>query len=135
MTKIISTHSYRGGTGKSNLTANLSAGLAMRGHRVGVVDTDIQSPDRIRGVEPERSARSGVPRVTAGMIGPTGRRQAEEVHHPDLFALTTGVLEKEIVHSGGRLIVLQPVDDKVYAARAGGAGRRAECLSGARRHR
>lgn len=44
MTKIISTHSYRGGTGKSNLTANLSAGLALRGHRVGVVDTDIQSP-------------------------------------------------------------------------------------------
>ena len=44
MTKIISTHSYRGGTGKSNLTANLSAGLALRGHRVGIVDTDIQSP-------------------------------------------------------------------------------------------
>ncbi|WP_319531166.1 MinD/ParA family protein [uncultured Cohaesibacter sp.] len=44
MTKIISTHSYRGGTGKSNLTANLSAGLAMRGKRVGIVDTDIQSP-------------------------------------------------------------------------------------------
>lgn len=44
MTKIISTHSYRGGTGKSNLTANLAAGLAIRGHRVGIVDTDIQSP-------------------------------------------------------------------------------------------
>lgn len=44
MTRIISTHSYRGGTGKSNLTANLAAGLALRGNRVGVVDTDIQSP-------------------------------------------------------------------------------------------
>lgn len=44
MTKIISTHSYRGGTGKSNLTANLAAGLAMRGYRTGIVDTDIQSP-------------------------------------------------------------------------------------------
>ena len=44
MTKIISTHSYRGGTGKSNLTANLASGLALRGHRVGVIDTDIQSP-------------------------------------------------------------------------------------------
>lgn len=44
MTKIISTHSYRGGTGKSNLTANLAAGLALRGKRVGIVDTDIQSP-------------------------------------------------------------------------------------------
>ncbi|MHA7776840.1 MinD/ParA family ATP-binding protein [Roseibium sp. M-1] len=44
MTKIISTHSYRGGTGKSNVTANLASALAMRGHRVGIVDTDIQSP-------------------------------------------------------------------------------------------
>jgi septum site-determining protein MinD len=42
--KIISVHSYRGGTGKSNLTANLAATLAGRGKRVGIVDTDIQSP-------------------------------------------------------------------------------------------
>ena len=44
MTKIISTHSFRGGTGKSNVTANLAAVLAQKGHRVGVFDTDIQSP-------------------------------------------------------------------------------------------
>ena len=44
MSKIISVHSYRGGTGKSNTTANLAAALAVTGHRVGVVDTDIQSP-------------------------------------------------------------------------------------------
>lgn len=44
MAKIISVHSFRGGTGKSNTTANLTALLAMRGLRVGVVDTDIQSP-------------------------------------------------------------------------------------------
>lgn len=37
-------HSFRGGTGKSNLTANLAALTALRGRRVGVVDTDIQSP-------------------------------------------------------------------------------------------
>jgi len=42
--KIISIHSFRGGTGKSNTTANLAAILASQGHRVGVVDTDIQSP-------------------------------------------------------------------------------------------
>jgi septum site-determining protein MinD len=41
---IISVHSFRGGTGKSNTTANLSAVLAQRGLRVGVIDTDIQSP-------------------------------------------------------------------------------------------
>lgn len=44
MSKIVSIHSFRGGTGKSNTTANLAALLAMEGHRVGVVDTDIQSP-------------------------------------------------------------------------------------------
>lgn len=44
MTKIISTHSFRGGTGKSNVTANIAATLANRGYRVGVFDTDIQSP-------------------------------------------------------------------------------------------
>jgi septum site-determining protein MinD len=42
--KIISVHSFRGGTGKSNTTANLSTLLAMEGKRVGIVDTDIQSP-------------------------------------------------------------------------------------------
>lgn len=42
--KIISIHSYRGGTGKSNLTANLAAYAAMQGRRVAVLDTDLQSP-------------------------------------------------------------------------------------------
>ena len=42
--KVISIHSYRGGTGKSNLTANVAASLAAAGKRVAVVDTDIQSP-------------------------------------------------------------------------------------------
>jgi MinD-like ATPase involved in chromosome partitioning or flagellar assembly len=42
--KIVSIHSFRGGTGKSNTTANLASQVAMAGKRVGVVDTDIQSP-------------------------------------------------------------------------------------------
>lgn len=44
MSKIISIHSFRGGTGKSNTAANLAALLACQSYRVGVVDTDIQSP-------------------------------------------------------------------------------------------
>lgn len=44
MAKVISTHSFRGGTGKSNTTANLSVLVARAGNRVGVIDTDIQSP-------------------------------------------------------------------------------------------
>ena len=44
MPTIISVHSYRGGTGKSNLTANLASCLVQQGKRVAIVDTDIQSP-------------------------------------------------------------------------------------------
>ncbi|HEY4689431.1 MAG TPA: MinD/ParA family protein [Anaerolineae bacterium] len=44
MSLIISIHSFRGGTGKSNTVANLAALMASAGRRVGVVDTDIASP-------------------------------------------------------------------------------------------
>ncbi|MBI4671717.1 MAG: MinD/ParA family protein [Chloroflexi bacterium] len=44
MSKIVSIHSFRGGTGKSNLAANLAVTIAQRGSRVGIIDTDIQSP-------------------------------------------------------------------------------------------
>jgi septum site-determining protein MinD len=44
MTTIVSVHSFRGGTGKSNSSANIAARLAAAGKRVAVVDTDVQSP-------------------------------------------------------------------------------------------
>jgi MinD-like ATPase involved in chromosome partitioning or flagellar assembly len=44
MSKIVSVHSFRGGTGKSNTTANLAALCGLQGYRVGVVDTDVNSP-------------------------------------------------------------------------------------------
>lgn len=44
MPKVISIHSYRGGTGKSNFVANLATTVAALGNRVGVVDTDVPSP-------------------------------------------------------------------------------------------
>ncbi len=44
MSKIVSIHSYRGGTGKSNSTANIATAVALKGNRVGIVDCDIQSP-------------------------------------------------------------------------------------------
>ncbi|MEB3357014.1 MAG: MinD/ParA family protein [Synechococcales bacterium] len=44
MPRVVSVHSYRGGTGKSNFTANLATVVAKQGKRVGVVDTDIPSP-------------------------------------------------------------------------------------------
>ena len=44
MGRTIALHSFRGGTGKSNVTANLAYSLARRGKAVAVLDTDIQSP-------------------------------------------------------------------------------------------
>ncbi|GAB4440635.1 MAG: MinD/ParA family protein [Cyanobacteria bacterium J069] len=44
MARIVSIHSFRGGTGKSNTAANLATLLSKYGQRVGVIDTDIQSP-------------------------------------------------------------------------------------------
>jgi MinD-like ATPase involved in chromosome partitioning or flagellar assembly len=44
MAQIIAIHSFRGGTGKSNLIANIAANIALQGQRVGIIDTDIQSP-------------------------------------------------------------------------------------------
>jgi PAS domain S-box-containing protein len=43
-TQLIAVHSFRGGNGKSSLTANVAALMAVAGQRVGVVDADIQSP-------------------------------------------------------------------------------------------
>lgn len=42
--KIISVHSYRGGTGKSNTMANIAVCAMLMGKRVAVLDTDLQSP-------------------------------------------------------------------------------------------
>jgi MinD-like ATPase involved in chromosome partitioning or flagellar assembly len=42
MNKIVTIHSFRQSVGKSTLTANLAALLALQGRRVGLVDTDFQ---------------------------------------------------------------------------------------------
>ena len=44
MTRVISIHAARGGTGKSNTLASLAVLMTMMGKRVAVVDMDIQSP-------------------------------------------------------------------------------------------
>jgi MinD-like ATPase involved in chromosome partitioning or flagellar assembly len=44
MTRIIAFHSFRRGAGTSNLLASCAALLAARGKRVGIIDTDFQSP-------------------------------------------------------------------------------------------
>ncbi|HBA86160.1 MAG TPA: CDP-3,6-dideoxy-D-glycero-L-glycero-4-hexulose-4-reductase [Verrucomicrobia bacterium] len=44
MATVISVHSFRGGTGKSNTAANLAVLFARQGKRVALIDTDIPSP-------------------------------------------------------------------------------------------
>ncbi|MEL6384402.1 MAG: MinD/ParA family protein [Cyanobacteria bacterium J06626_18] len=60
MPKVISIHSYRGGTGKSNFTANLATTVALQGNRVGIVDTDLPSPGihNLFGLEPEQTDKT-----------------------------------------------------------------------------
>lgn len=41
---LISFHSYKGGTGKTNIAGNLACYLAKKGKRVGLVDTDVSGP-------------------------------------------------------------------------------------------
>jgi MinD-like ATPase involved in chromosome partitioning or flagellar assembly len=40
----ISFHSYKGGTGKTNISGNLACYLASKGFKVGLVDTDVSGP-------------------------------------------------------------------------------------------
>jgi MinD-like ATPase involved in chromosome partitioning or flagellar assembly len=60
MATIVAVHSFRGGTGKSNITANLAVTVALQDRRVGIVDTDIQSPGIhvLFGFDEERIERS-----------------------------------------------------------------------------
>lgn len=60
MPKVVSVHSYRGGTGKSNFTANLATTVAAQGYRVGVVDTDLPSPGihNLFCLEPEQTQKA-----------------------------------------------------------------------------
>ncbi len=44
MSQILSFHSFRRGTGKSNITANIAAIYAKQGKRVGVIDTSLEAP-------------------------------------------------------------------------------------------
>ncbi len=60
MGKIVAVHSFRGGTGKSNIVANIATCIACKGKRVGIVDTDIQSPGIhvLFGFEPESMGKT-----------------------------------------------------------------------------
>jgi ATP-binding protein involved in chromosome partitioning len=60
-TRVLAISSGKGGVGKSSITANLAAGLASRGLRVGLIDADIAgfSIPRMLGMEGRLNAERG----------------------------------------------------------------------------
>ena len=60
-TRVLAVSSGKGGVGKSSVTVNLAAALALRGHTVGLLDADIAgfSVPRMLGVEGQLSAHTG----------------------------------------------------------------------------
>ena len=107
MGKIISTHSFRGGTGKSNTTANLAVLIARAGYRVGVIDTDIQSPGihvlfRLTELELRRSLNDylwGKCRIEETACDVTARaigNVADDADRPRLFVIPSSLKTGEI---------------------------------------
>ncbi len=78
-TELIAVHSFRGGNGKSSLTANLAALLAAAGQRVGVIDADLQSPGlHLLLGQAGKTARPHAQRLPAGQLR---RRPAGDRRH------------------------------------------------------
>jgi septum site-determining protein MinD len=107
LAKIISTHSFRGGTGKSNTTANLAVLTAKAGFRVGMIDTDIQSPGIhvLFGMDESRMQKSlndylwGKCRIEEAAYDVTERsigNVEEDAERPRLFLIPSSLRTGEI---------------------------------------
>jgi MinD-like ATPase involved in chromosome partitioning or flagellar assembly len=73
MARSIAVHSFKGGTGKSTITANLAVALVSRGKKVGVMDMDLEGPGLhvIFNVDPQE-----IPHTLNDVL--LGRAQPEE---------------------------------------------------------
>ncbi|MCL6451403.1 MAG: MinD/ParA family protein [Acetobacteraceae bacterium] len=93
MGKVVAIHSFRGGTGKSNISANLGFCLARRGLKVAIIDSDIVSPGihAIFGFEPD------APRHTLNSFL-AGNATIKEIAHP--------IDMPEVAAAGGALYLI-----------------------------
>lgn len=101
MAKIISVHSFRGGTGKSNTTANIATLLAAEGKRVGVVDTDVQSPGLhvifgLKGLELTSTLNDYL--GGKATISQTAHRVLGDQVAGQLYLIPSSIRTEEIVH-------------------------------------
>ena len=93
--RLIAVHSFRGGNGKSCITANLAALLAQSGQRVGVIDANLQSPGM------------------HGLLGQTGRKIDFSVNDYLLGTCSIHQLAEDVTADLG-----QPVTGKLFLASA-----------------
>ena len=98
MADVVLIHSFRGGTGKSNTTANLATTIARTGKRVAVVDTDIQSP----GIHVLFGMEEVNPKATLNQYL-WGSCPVEEVAHD--------VSPDEVKQNGGKVFLLPSSSD------------------------
>jgi ATP-binding protein involved in chromosome partitioning len=83
---VVAVSSGKGGVGKSMVAANLAAGLALEGYRVGLLDADIYGPN-----VPRMFGETRRPRVTGGK----GSEQIEPLESHGVLLMSLGFLLDE----------------------------------------
>ncbi|MFX1603568.1 MAG: MinD/ParA family protein [Promethearchaeota archaeon] len=102
--KIVSIHSFRGGTGKSNIAANLATVAALNGKRVAVMDTDMASPGIhvIFGLGRERMKRTlndflrGECDIADACIDLTARKEFSSIDSGNLLLIPSSMTAADI---------------------------------------
>jgi MinD-like ATPase involved in chromosome partitioning or flagellar assembly len=136
MTSCIAFHSYKGGTGKTTIAANLAALLAKKGYRVFLLDLDVYAPSlqAYFDTEPKRWINdflNGTAEVEDVVMDLTP--SVEKVYH-DSSSISSDISkqkheqkekEKEETKISGKLWVgfCNPKKEEIYKLEGGGGGK------------